>query len=58
MIVLASFIGNGSSHSSGQQPHAKPIMRELRKYEKNPHKEFAIFPDEQKWVDYFLFALF
>ena len=51
MIMLASLIGDGSSNSSGQQPHVKPIMRELRNYEKNPHKYMAIFPDEQKWVD-------
>ena len=51
MIMLASLIGDGSSNSSGQQPHVKPIMRELRNYEKNPHKCMEIFPDEQKWVD-------
>ena len=57
MIMLASLIDDGSSNSSGQQPHVKPIMRELRNYEKNPHKYIAIFPDEQKWVDYFVFSL-
>lgn len=51
MIMLASLIGDGSSSSSGQQPHVKPIMRELRNYVKNPHKFMEIFPDEQKWVD-------
>ena len=52
--MLASFIGGGSSSSSGQQPHVKTIMRELKNYEKNPHKHIAIFPDEKKWVHIFI----
>lgn len=48
MVLLASFISGGLTSSSNQQPHVKIIMRELMSYEKNPHEDIAVFPDESK----------
>lgn len=48
MVLLASFI-IGTSSSSSQKPHVKSIMKEMKSYEKNPHSDVCIFPDETKY---------
>ena len=49
MVLLASFVGGEqNTFSSGQKPHVKRILQEMRKYEKNPHEHFTIFPSETK----------
>lgn len=48
MVWLASFISDGLTSSSSQQPHVKTIMRELMRYEKDPHEDMAVFPNETK----------
>ena len=48
MVLLASFVSNENNTSSGQKPHVKHILQEMRKYIKNPHEHIEIFPNENK----------
>ena len=48
MVLLASFVGSEKTIISSQKPHVKRILQEMKKYEKNRHEHFAIFPDESK----------
>lgn len=48
MVLLASFVSGEQTSSSTQKPHVKHILQEMRKYQKNPHEHFAIFPNESK----------
>ena len=50
MVLLASFVIDKQSSSSSQKPHVKTIMKEMTNYEKNPHPDVRIFPDESKYI--------
>lgn len=47
MVLLASLV-SGSQPSVSNEQHLRTVVKALAAYEKNPHADVCIFPEERK----------